>query len=1416
MSTDFLDSMANGLTAVHTRGMERTALTLGRAAADGTIPVERYDFTAYERRYGQAPDSPRYLLAVRQDIAQSVTLHVWFARDADRETAEGHEEHEEREEDEEHLTLHIPAGWPAGHQLALPIPGRAGEITHRLRLRRIRPSPPTALPADAWQVTVLLGNLVKLLWSAGREHQELTYHQSDVAAQRIASAAHGASLDLLGSDQGAPRFPPRPYAWDEDTIALYHLDDRPQPGEPEVTTVTDEGSHRRPPGHPGTNHGALSSRTGRFSDAFEFTKNGSEFTEAEGEEGVSISIPHSTAFDLAAGAAFTVEAVIRPDPGGTGTGAVVAKRSPLNTTEGTGWALTVGSFRNIDRNVRFSISDGSRQIELFADRDLGDGAFHHIAGVIGHSPESATPSVAQLYVDGVEAARCPLDVPLGPVGTPVPIRFAFGKEELADGQLYNAQFVGLLEEVRISRCARRSFHPVTGEDDGHYRTRLGIFQRWLLPTPSTLQTAINTTAGPVVTGDPPRPVADAFEVREATDPVVTGTRTLRVIPPALTQSQSIAADGAQNVPQADAVGTADDEPDFDPAWLCRHEDHVGLDFGGREDNRWMQQTVRVALNALLDRLDGERAPLRVVRAYDAAADDLHRVGRALLLDHGTLTPDELGVHAHAAGFGWVGHTREGPIHVAQPRGEAFRITPAASPFPKAPDVVEQQELALSVDPDPTRLPGTTVRWSVIQSGAGKATIPEYGPGRLRTTAAGDVSVRVEVTRDGHTRDGSRTIRIGLSDTSLRSGESIGGSGQRGLSEEEAAGGPTEDFRPVFLLLRTDDQHGLHPQISYGTEPDHRRMQRVTAKALDRLLDLLAGSSSSGQLVVHKAYDPQGPGLHEQGRALRLSHSELPGPALAARAFAADFDFIRVLPANAPEAAEKEEAAQAADGATVHVAVAPGELIEVHGPGEITVGQWDQVAAEPRPAPAEVCFSVDGDRLYVSDPGGRRITSLTLAAEAGDQPPGVTDERSTEVPPFPGALAVAGGRLYVAHEALDLVSTRDAVTLAAVGQGITGPGPVALATHGERLFVAYAGDATLRAYDDTGEERGRSDLPETPRFIAPVPGRQLLYVGLNEGMLCEIDPGPVEILRTVALGATEARSAAATADGAELYVACGTDDAREPSGAVHVLRTQDHEVVDVITDFPAGELPTRVVMGTDQRSLYVATAATGGPAAKAGRIRIVDIDAHVIRWQVFAADDDCPGLATSPAGADYRPCLAAACQRAGSVLLADPTPLAEPSPRPPALLSRVPMTLGSPGDEQLVWSSEPAGRGCLGLASDDQPASRITGIAPGVAVLRGSYLRGGGLRPYQFEVALRPELDARTDTTITKEQYDLVLNILNWFHPIGVEFLTSRLRAHVPESDLDPFALPDYTFPTYRLMDVHPPKFKRRKLSDDHE
>ncbi|MCF2436279.1 LamG domain-containing protein [Streptomyces thinghirensis] len=366
-----------------------------------------------------------------------------------------------------------------------------------------------------------------------------------MTAQRNTETAHGVSLDLLGLDLGAPRFPPRPYTVDDATIALFHLDDVPPVGpngipdpDDEVTTVVDSAApHPRHPRPPGTQHRRPQWPDRTLAHAFGF-----------GPDESLVTVDDAPAFTLPATAALTVEAVVRTDLTTT-TGAVVAKRRKLNTLADTGWALTVGTFRGIDRNVRFSLSDGTTAVEVFADRDLGDGAFHHIAGVLSRADGTSTVLLHVRRKGGGPPA--PRRTPRRPDqlrrARDRPGTEAGGDDDIA------AQYTGLIEEVRISGTARDTFDPATGESDEQYRRRLRIFHRWLLPTPDRLQAAVNTAAGAIAVA-PADP--EPFVVRERSDTVATGGLPLRVLPATLPVSQSLTAEGEFGTPEEATVGTA--------------------------------------------------------------------------------------------------------------------------------------------------------------------------------------------------------------------------------------------------------------------------------------------------------------------------------------------------------------------------------------------------------------------------------------------------------------------------------------------------------------------------------------------------------------------------------------------------------------------------------------------------------------------------------------------------------------------------------------------------------------------------------------------------------------------------------------------------------------------------------------------
>ncbi|WP_207400458.1 hypothetical protein, partial [Actinomadura fibrosa] len=143
-----------------------------------------------------------------------------------------------------------------------------------------------------------------------------------------------------------------------------------------------------------------------------------------------------------------------------------------------------------------------------------------------------------------------------------------------------------------------------------------------------------------------------------------------------------------------------------------------------------------------------------------------------------------------------------------------------------------------------------------------------------------------------------------------------------------------------------------------------------------------------------------------------------------------------------------------------------------------------------------------------------------------------------------------------------------------------------------------------------------------------------------------------------------------------------------------------------------------------------------------------------------------------------------------------------------------------GEVRLGWASaaleaDGTGPARTTLGSPGQPATALQGDAAGAAWVQATYLLGDGPAPYTFRVGLRPELD-HPDTIISKDQYDLILNILNALHPVGVEIDTQIVRDHTVEVRGDLAAAnPAFTFPKFRVRSLLPPQrvLQRRSTTD---
>ncbi len=895
-----LHSMTQLLTKPYRRGAETLVISLGNDLG-GWTDIIPYDFREYKARYQSEPADTRYIIFPKQDIGRDGVLIELVFSVTVQTTLSGaidviattisvaaftgfppNGQFTIRVDDEvmtvtavnattwtvvrgiaetiatahgsgatvtQIFLLPIPPLAIAHTSFAIPLPAEPDATLRLSRFRQLSLAL-TGTGADNWGIVALLGNIAKLLWAIGNEKDAIHWHLKDIQQQRYRPLAHGFSLDKLGEDLRVPRFPPREYSFDENTLALYHLNDVSD------STVLDEITQFPRPGvtaHSGNNLGAQKGVTGKFGTGFKFPG-------ATGSG--AIEIPHHVDFDLPSDHSFTVEVFIKPDAVNSIQVAIAKGQQDVNGIHtAPGWSLSLGTFRGIDNNVRFCIADSSNRVEIFADISIADAQFHHLAGEIDR-----TGARSRLFVDGEELATASIRG-LAAVNNSEPIRIGRGTN--------GNQFFGVLDEIRLSKVARTNFHPVLGEGDAPYRQRLSIFEHWQLPTPTALLATINKL---VQINDQ----TDSFVLIEKDPPIATVSRIVRIIPATLPVNKSIDLNGGMQSQESEISGTPGAETDFDPIYLLRH-DRPNVDYGTDENHHRMQANTKQALDALLDLLVAMPG-LIIDKSFDPD-QGLHRVGRALLLRHLTLSLEQLGVYAHRAGFDFV-KNQGTQIYASVAVGEKLEIlTVPLMTLAPGIDGWETRQLDLLIAP--ASLPANgTIQWTLIVCGAGRAHPIDradlHRPRlRLIADAPGELTVKVEYTLNHRTVTGTRTLRIGIE--SLADGVAIAADGTKGLSEAEAVG-TEETFNPVYLI--THNVAG----VNYGSDPKNQQMQIGLEKPLNRLITLLAGSLNGLQII--KAYDPAVPGLHRVGRALRLRHSVVATDRLGALAHQAGFGFVQ--------------------------------------------------------------------------------------------------------------------------------------------------------------------------------------------------------------------------------------------------------------------------------------------------------------------------------------------------------------------------------------------------------------------------------------------------------------------------------------------------------------------------------------------
>jgi hypothetical protein len=618
-----------------------------------------------------------------------------------------------------------------------------------------------------------------------------------------------------------------------------------------------------------------------------------------------VRIPDDRDLDVPADRSFTVEAFVLPDATEDQRLRVVAAKTreifsggplPMHCVEG--WALSLGPFNCIPNNVAFAVSDlpdpppedphREHVITVTADLDLGDGRWHHLAGVIDRDFQ-----VVRLYVDGLQRG----------CGSLRGVGAIANQEDILLGNVdyhYDAPYDGLVDEVRLSNVARHQFQPVLGEADHRYRTRLEIFRRWRIPTRAELLAGLRRLLDdPPYDPEIPASAVPDIDLTEQVATRICVEQRLVIRPMSLPPGGHIDLEGSRSTAEDAACGPRDQA--FYEWQLVSHDD-ARATYAEPNAHRMQLATAR-SLDTLLDLLQpwltGAGSTVNVLGSYEPGEDGRRSVGRAVLLDGAGLPPGVLAAFAHKACFDFV---QQGPgtqvravVREESDKLEVASAAEAADGTHPGRGAVVVLELGDDVRLTVSRPAVPDVRdltWLVTRCGPAGATLrPVPGDDVARDlvpTAAGQLIVQAEVRWRGTIVTGRRDFRI--VPRTVPPCTSIGGAGTLNVDEVTAAGALDGYFHEAFLVTFDDNR------VDFRAGRQSARMQLGLRDALKRLLNLIdAEPNVGGQLLVLHGYDPQARDLARVGRKLMLAHENLALGRLAALAHRAGFAWVEHPP-----------------------------------------------------------------------------------------------------------------------------------------------------------------------------------------------------------------------------------------------------------------------------------------------------------------------------------------------------------------------------------------------------------------------------------------------------------------------------------------------------------------------------------------
>lgn len=631
----------------------------------------------------------------------------------------------------------------------------------------------------------------------------------------------------------------------------------------------------------------------------------------------AVQIPGAGEFAFDATTSFTVEAFVRPDAiDDNYPRAIIASRSTAlsagdpNINE-AGWALCLGRYHSIPNNLGWVLGDTTgRLLSAYADINLAaDGAFHHVAGVVDRDV-----GVARLYVDGVEVHQ----MSLGNLGAPA----TNGPITMGNSPDLNAPYGGLLDEVRISRVARRLYQPVLGESDARYRQRLAIYQPWRLPVYPAIRRMVQAltlsdpsqtdVAGLLLGADPIPSELVQFDIDETDSTRYSGSQWLRVIPAALAVGQAIASDGTTPAMEPSAAGLLPLAAD-DPA-LFKEADGTNYVFSDPNPDSNSRLMVLATAKAL-ERLSGRLAILSpgtiltIQNAYvpppppsglPPAPVTNDNLGRALtIISASGLDLGVLGALAFETGIAYVAYASASLLRLVVTPGDKLELVVTG---PNNPGLdPDNRQIALVNQPitiaiNRPKIPGGVPpgnEWSMLPLASAAGVIKpgsDSSQVSFTGTAPGYATILARyILPDGATAlTGSMPIVI--APQPLDGCAILGGDGTPDVSESASSGLPDADFIPDFLVI------AINPQVDFAataSPASSSKMQLPLETALARLAALAAREPGAPRITVLAAYDPGAANLQAVGRGMVVapSSSNLTAGRLGSLALLAGFSYI---------------------------------------------------------------------------------------------------------------------------------------------------------------------------------------------------------------------------------------------------------------------------------------------------------------------------------------------------------------------------------------------------------------------------------------------------------------------------------------------------------------------------------------------